>query len=187
MPDTTERLLTVEEFLENYPPPGDIRRWQLIDGRPVPMNPAFRRHRVLALFLCEALNRRLTLPCLAETEACIRPLRSRKPSAYYLADAATSCAPVERGIDTPDPVVIAEWLSEDEGEDRKAKLQDYRELPTVQAYLIFEQHRWRVEVHQRWADGTWPSDPEIIQGRDAVLELAAHGGLSIPLSEIYRI
>jgi len=151
------------------------------------MNPVMRRHRVLAGLFRDALNRRLVLPCLAEQEACIRPLRPRKPDSHYLADVATSCAPVGPGTDTPDPVIVAEWLSKNEGEDRKRKLDDYRALPSVMAYLLFEQDRPRVEVHQRIADGSWPATPQIVEGKDAVLNLSAHGGLSIPLGEIYVI
>jgi Uma2 family endonuclease len=187
MPDTaTDRLLTVEEFLAHYPPPSDQRRWQLIHGRPVPMNPTMRRHRFLAGFFRDALNARLTPPCAAETEACIRPLVPRKPHSYWLADVATSCVPVGPGTDTPDPVLIAEFVSDNEGEDRKAKLQDYRELPTVQAYLLFDQEP-RVEIHQRRADGFWPAAPEVVQGIDGVLVLRCHGGLTIPLREIYQV
>src|SRR5918995_6211274 len=146
MPDTAaEKLLTVAEFLDRYPPPGSNQRWQLIDGRPVAMAPTTRRHRHLARPLvsalnrrltppCEAeqeacirplrprkpdslvsaLNRRLTPPCEAEQEACIRPLRPRKPDSYYLADVATSCVPLDDGTDTPDPVIVAEFLSSDD-------------------------------------------------------------------------
>lgn len=186
MPDTADRLLTIEEFLAHYPPPGDQRRWQLIHGRPVPMSPSLRRHRFLAAYLRDALMARMTAPCVAETEACIRPLVRRKPGSYWSADVATSCVPVGPGTDTPDPVLIAEFVSDNQGEDRKAKLDDYRTLPSVQAYLLFGKTP-RVEVHERRPDGSWPDRPEIVEGMDAVLELRCHGGLSVPLAEIYRV
>src|SRR3954462_10376698 len=57
MPDTAaEKLLTVAEFLDRYPPPGSNQRWQLIDGRPVAMAPPTRRDRHLARRLVSALN-----------------------------------------------------------------------------------------------------------------------------------
>jgi len=188
MPDTAaERLLTVQEFLDNYPPRGDERRWQLLAGRPVAMAPTSRKHRLLAGSLRDALNGRLKRPCRAEQEACIRPLRPRKPAGYYLADVATSCAPLGRGTDTPDPVVVAEFLSSNEDKDRGEKLDDYRELPSVACVLLFNQDSPRVEVHQRNADGSWPGRPEVVEGMDGQLILAAHNGLSIPLKEIYDL
>ena len=188
MPDTAaEKLLTVAEFLDRYPPPGSNQRWQLIDGRPVAMAPTTRRHRHLARRLVSALNRRLTPPCEAEQEACIRPLRPRKPDSYYLADVATSCVPLDDGTDTPDPVIVAEFLSSDDRKDRGTKLDDYRELPTVMAVLLFDQKLPRVEIHQRRADGSWPAQPVIAQGMDALMVLVAHNGLEIPLREIYQL
>ena len=186
MPDTSERLLTIEEFIANYPPPGDPRRWQLVHGRAVPMNPTMRRHRVRQLAFRDALKSRLSPPCITELDACIRPLVRRKPNSYWSADVATSCAPVGDGTDTPDPVLLAEFVSNNPGEDRKAKLSDYRDLPTVEVYLLFDQLP-RVEVHERQADGSWPDKPRIVERMDGVIDLRCHGGLSIPLSEIYVV
>lgn len=188
MPDTAaERLWTVQEFLDRYPPPGDSRSWELINGRPTAMAPTSRAHRNIAGNFKEALNARLVRPCKAEQEACIRPLRPKKPDGYYAADVATSCARIGRGTDTPDPVIVAEVLSTDDALDRGDKLTDYRELPTVMAYLLFDQKAPRVEVHQRRSNGAWNDRdyPEIVEGMDALLILSCHGGLSIPMYEVY--
>jgi len=94
---------------------------------------------------------RLAPPCEAEQEACIRPLRPRKPDSYYLADIATSCVPLDDGTDTPDPVIVAEFLSSDDRKDRGAKLDDYRDLPTVMAVLLFDQKRFPASMRlQPW-------------------------------------
>src|SRR3954454_24853991 len=188
MPDTAaEKLLTVAEFLGRYPPPGSNRRWQLIDGRPVAMAPTTRRHRHLARRLVSALNRRLSPPCEAEQEACIRPLHRRKADSYYLADVATSCVPLGDGTYTPAPVIVAALLSADDRKDRGAKLDDYRELPPVMAVLLFDQKLPRVEIHERQSDGSWPDQPVIAEGMDVLLVLSAHNGLQIPLPEIYQL
>ena len=39
--------------------------------------------------------------------------------------------------------------------DRREKLDRYRALPTLRAYLVVDQHRRRVTRHWREADGAW--------------------------------
>ena len=135
-PGETMPPIGVEDFQERYPPPGDPRRWQLLDGRPVPMALIPRRRRILTGRLVCAPNSRLTGSCRAEHGARIRLLRPNRPDGYYVADVATSCAPVGCGPDTPAPVVVAEWLPEIGEIDPREKLADYQDLPSVQGLPV---------------------------------------------------
>ncbi len=67
--------------------------------------------------------------------------------------------------------------------DRREKLLFYLQMPSVQEYVIVEQHKMSVEVHRRQPNGGWityfftePSDVVELQSVD----------LSFPLPEIYR-
>jgi Uma2 family endonuclease len=81
------------------------------------------------------------------------------------------------------PTVVIEVLSEStEAYDRGAKFAHYRQLATLQEYVLIAQDRCLVEHYMRQEDGSWVlrayDDPQ------AVLELLAIGCV-LPLAEIY--
>jgi Uma2 family endonuclease len=84
------------------------------------------------------------------------------------------------------PILIAEVLSPSTaGTDFTAKLQEYTAIASVQTYLICSQDEPRAWVWSRQADGTWPTLPTELVGRDGAIPL---GGLGIDLtmSAIFR-
>jgi Uma2 family endonuclease len=77
-------------------------------------------------------------------------------------DAAVFCGPIEydpedRAKTTAiNPVVLFEVLSESiEGYDRGRKAENYRTIPSLQAYVLLSQHDTHAEVYERGEDGTW--------------------------------
>jgi Uma2 family endonuclease len=83
------------------------------------------------------------------------------------------------------PILIVEVLSAgtlhtDFGEKR----QEYLGLPTLDTYLIGSPDEPRVWIWQR-TDGTFPSEPEIVEGTDKQIVLPALD-LQIAVGEIYR-
>ena len=66
----------------------------------------------------------------------------------------------------------ADWLSPDE----------YRHIPTVEAYVLVEQERMAATILRRTEPG-WQSD--VIEGRGSILKLPGIG-LEIPLERIYE-
>lgn len=183
MAEAARAKMTVEEFLRWNS--GDDRRYELVDGEIVAMNPPAAAHRILAAKLArrigEALDRRP--PCRVEVEAGLRV-----PSAsfsYYSADLAVTCAPHRRGQqDVESPILIVEVLSPGtEAFDRKTKLPDYRAIPSVQEIAFVDSETAYAEVHRRTEDGRWLV--EIARGREGRLRLASID-LELSLAGLYE-
>lgn len=82
------------------------------------------------------------------------------------------------------PKVLFEIFSDStERYDRITKSNHYREVESLQEYVLVSQKEPRIEVYQRLTDGDW-SHREIL-GLTESLTLDSLG-ISIPLSEIYQ-
>lgn len=87
---------------------------------------------------------------------------------------------------TAAPVLIAEVLSPSSvALDLTTKTREYTSLASLRVYLVASQDEPRIWVWRRGADGTFPLDPDAIEGRDAMLALPEFG-IDVPLAEIYR-
>ena len=77
------------------------------------------------------------------------------------------------------PRVLIEVLS---SSTRVGKFAHYRQIPSLEEYVLVEQDSFGIDRHRRRADGEW----ELTQflGEDAVLELASVT-VSVPLRQIY--
>lgn len=105
-------------------------------------------------------------------------------------DAAVFCGPMEydpedRFKDTAtNPVVVFEVLSAStEAYDRGRKAENYRSIPSVQAYVLLSQDDAHVEAYERQSDGTWKLSEW--HGLEASLHVACIE-TSIPLQELYE-
>ena len=82
------------------------------------------------------------------------------------------------------PRAIAEVLSPStEAYDRGEKFTQYRQIPTLQEYVLVSQNRPLVERHVRQPDGSWLMTE--FAGLEQVLEFASVPA-RVPLAEIYR-
>jgi Uma2 family endonuclease len=104
-------------------------------------------------------------------------------------DAAVFCSPIEYdpedGTKTTaiNPAVLFEVLSETtEGYDRGKKAENYRTIPSLQAYVLLSQHDPHAEVDERSDDGTWKLAEW--HGLDASLHIACID-TTIKLAELY--
>jgi Uma2 family endonuclease len=80
------------------------------------------------------------------------------------------------------PTLVVEILSPStEAIDRREKFLNYRQIETVQEYVLIAQKSLEVTVFRRSA--SW--SPVIVRSREGVAELQSIG-LSLPLTEIYR-
>jgi Uma2 family endonuclease len=106
---------------------------------------------------------------------------------YYYPDVAVVCAPIaELDVVVRDPCVVIEVTSPSTARiDRGEKLDAYRRVPTVLAYLVVDHQRRRVARHWRdTPDREWLH--EEIAG-DAQLPVAVPClDVSLTLDEIYR-
>jgi Uma2 family endonuclease len=67
--------------------------------------------------------------------------------------------------------------------DRREKLLAYRNIPTLGAYLIVDQERWRVERHFRDDNGVWQRAGPVEDGR---IPVPCPPGAELTLEGIYE-
>lgn len=85
-------------------------------------------------------------------------VRVEAANCYYYPDVVVTCDPRDRDQTTAKqhPCLVVEVLSEaTEGFDRGDKFADYRQLPSLQEYVLISQTRQRVDVFRRDAAGAW--------------------------------
>jgi Uma2 family endonuclease len=106
-------------------------------------------------------------------------------SVYYYPDVLVSC---EENPEDPhfrnQPILIIEVTSPSTSHiDRREKLLFYQQMPSVQEYVVVDQHKMNVEVHRRQSNGGWITyyfyeDSDVVTLTSVDLE--------IPLPDIYR-
>ncbi|MEK0083640.1 Uma2 family endonuclease [Benzoatithermus flavus] len=176
MEQPAPRGMTVAEFFAWDD--GTDTRYELVHGAPVAMNPPLRRHVVITMNLVRALDARLRPPCRAYAGGGVA--RSDDDDEYRIPDVLVSCVGSgERTFD--EPRLVAEVLSSStEKEDRTAKLDFYRSLPSVEIILLIWQDARRVEAHTRHGE-VWEVRSAIGSGAVPLESFDT----SLPLDEIY--
>ncbi len=81
----------------------------------------------------------------------------------FLPDLTVVCGAPEEAAGRPggvtNPAIVFEVLSPStQAHDRTTKLEAYRRLPSLEAYVILQQEGARAEVYTRGADGSWTSE-----------------------------
>jgi len=183
MADPALQRLTVDGFFD-WCARNDDTRWELIDGCPVAMVPASRRHMRVVSKLVRHIDQALDdkWPCASETGAGIVP--PDRNNTFYEADLAVTCDPTDVGerCITPNPILIVEALSPStKTKDFEKKLPDYKTIPSVREILLIDSTRMYADVYRRSGDD-WDRIP--LSDPDARLRLESVG-LDIPLGEVY--
>ena len=103
---------------------------------------------------------------------------------YYYPDVLVACDPTDNArFFRERPTVLIEVLStETERTDRREKALAYRQIPTVEAYVLVEQERMAATILRRTEPG-WQS--HVIEGPGSILKLPGIG-VEIPLERIYE-
>jgi Uma2 family endonuclease len=104
---------------------------------------------------------------------------------YYYPDVAVVCGRLDdQAIFADDPCVIVEVTSPSTARvDRSEKLDAYRQIAALRAYLIVDHRRRRVERHWRDApDASWQRTEVIADGHVPIPCL----DVEVSLDEIYR-
>lgn len=175
MEQPAQHLMTVAEFV--HWDDGTETRYELENGRPVAMNPPSARHVVMAMNLARTLDARLPPRCRSFVAGGLA--RSNDDDEYRIPDVLVTCAPPGRYY-FEQPRLAAEILSPStEREDRTAKLDFYKSLPSVEVVLLVWQEVRRVELHSRRGE-VW--EVRTIIGGE--VPLAAFGA-AIPVEELY--
>jgi Uma2 family endonuclease len=102
-------------------------------------------------------------------------------------DVTVICGAIETDRDDPqaatNPTLIVEVLSDrTEAYDRGEKFEHYRQIPTLEAYLLVSHRERRMELRRRAADGSWTAQGA---GRGDTLTLEPLG-IELHVDEIYE-
>lgn len=102
---------------------------------------------------------------------------------YYYPDVTVTCRPVaDADVVLRDPCLVVEVTSPSTARvDRREKLDAYRRLPSLRAYLVIDHRRRRVERHGRGADDEWLHETFVGEGSVVVPCL----DVTLTLDEIY--
>jgi Uma2 family endonuclease len=185
MPVTTERLYTVEEYLE-LDRASEIPH-EYLQGRIVAMADPSRPHNLLVTSIGASLHGQLRgRPC----EVYLSRMRLQIPSAdvFTYPDVTVVCEEPELADEYQDtllnPKVLIEVLSPSTSDyDHGRKFAYYRQLASLVEYLLVAQEEVRVEHYTRQSDGSWrleeTDDPA------AVIVLPAIGCV-LSLVEVYE-
>jgi Uma2 family endonuclease len=122
-------------------------------------------------------------PCEAMASDIKVRIRTNTAEFYYYPDVTVDCSNgANSALFAEQPRVIFEVLSpETERIDRGEKLRNYQSLPSLDAYVLVDQHRLGVIVYRR-EDGGWTR--EALTAAADVLSLSTLG-CALPLPAIY--
>lgn len=144
-------------------------------------------HSSVAVNVTAALNTALaTRPCRVFNSD--MRLQVERAGLYTYPDVMVICGKIElakrRNDTVVNPLLIIEVLSESTHDyDRGPKFNFYKQIPTLQEYVVIESENPRVEYYRRSADDQWLV--EMIDDIGATLKLASVA-CEIALREIYR-
>lgn len=181
MSQTALRPMTADAFLAWDLDQPDARH-ELIDGRPVAMTGARRRHDRLVVNGLRELSGRLGGGC----EAFTADIAVRIPNGNVRRpDLGVACGPQEDELTyARAPRLVAEVLSAStRAFDLARKLEEYRGIASLEYVLLVDPDAPEVILWSRDAARGW--EHRVIAGTAAVVDLPALG-LVLPLAELYR-
>ena len=157
---------------------------EYLDGVMYAMSGASPNHNLIVGNLGWTLRNRLSKECRAYPSD--MKVRIPNPSGFFYPDVSVVCGKPELADDQRDvllnPLIIFEVLSDSTaGYDRGRKFGAYRNIDSLQEYVLVAQDAYAVEHFRREGDH-WIFTA--IQGRDASLRLDSLA-VDVPLSEIY--
>lgn len=182
MSQTAFRRMTPDEFLQWDLDQPDARH-ELIDGVPVAMTGAQRRHdRVVMNGIRELSSRLRRGPCLpftADVAVRISNGNVRRP------DIGVDCGPVDdTATYAATPRLLVEVLSPSTRPlDQARKLEEYKSIGSVEHILLVEQSAPEVILWSRDVSRSWSY--EIPEGLDAIVDLPALG-IALQLADLYE-
>lgn len=180
MSDEAARRMTTDEFLEWHL--RQEQRYEFVDGVPVAMAGARRRHDQVVVNALTLVGGRLRAgdcyPFTADTAIRIPNGNIRYP------DLGVDCGQFRDNETWADaPVLVVEVLSESNRVfDFARKLEEYKRVPSLRHIVFVDQDDPEVIHWRRVPGGQW--EDETLQGLDAVVSLPDLD-LSLPLAVLY--
>ncbi|OAI20810.1 hypothetical protein A1359_20490 [Methylomonas lenta] len=182
MQTATQHHLTAAEFLAWEETQSE--KHEFIAGEVFAMTGAWREHVVVSLNIAAALKQRLRgTPCQAYMADL--KLRVEAADAFFYPDVLVSCHPEDNKAlqFISHPALIVEVLSDSTAAyDRGDKFAAYRQLESLQEYVIVDIDSRRLECFRRTSDNEWLLHDYV---GDVDCDLTSLG-LRLPLAEIFE-
>jgi Uma2 family endonuclease len=157
-------------------------RYEFDGHRIVAMTGGTLNHATITENAIMALRARLKSPCRAFASN----VKALTATSVRYPDVVVTCSPVDGFSDTvPNPVVVFEVLSPSTAvTDRLVKNEEYRNIASIQRYIMLEQSKVGATVFARVGEvrETWIGT--VMLG-DATIEMPEIG-VAVPLAECYR-
>lgn len=187
-----KRVYTIDEYLKLEK--SSEQRHEFIDGQIIYLSEILARaggsewHSLIATNIAGELRNRLKGSSCRVYGSDFR-IRIPRKSFFAFPDVSIICGKTELDPDSragqtaTNPKVIVEVLSPStEGYDRGTKFARYRELASLEEYVLVSQDTPRIEVFLRRGEGSWQFTP--FAGVDAVAHLQSVK-IDLPLAEAY--
>jgi Uma2 family endonuclease len=178
------RYLTVEEYLNLD---GGLIRYEYVAGQIFALASPLNRHEMIATNLVGHFHNQLRgSPCRAWSSNAKVRLQVNREDIFYMPDVMIACGPFTDALQNEryltNPCVIAEVLSAStEGIDRREKALNYRQIPSLEEYLLVAQRSMEVTFFRRsenWRPQVLSAPHEVFESRAVEVNMA--------LSDIYE-
>jgi len=174
-------FMTLEEYLE-FEETSSLLRHEFINGVLFAMNGATMIHHDIVSNLMRAMVSHVKRPCRVFSSGPKVVIRLKSKKISYYPDVLVDCRPHTRDrLYVRNPKLIVEVLSPSTQHiDRCEKLENYRQIDSVEEYVIVAQDVKQVIVYsraERW-------NPRVYGVLDAAVDFRSIG-LTMPMSELY--
>lgn len=178
-------IFTVEEYLE-LEKTSEIRH-EYLGGQVFAMSGGSKEHNLIAGNIYSRFRSHLRggscSVFMADMKVNIKPISQNK-NIYYYPDVVVTCDSDDQDRYSLNyPCLIIEVLSPStEITDRREKLINYRDLESLQEYVLVSQYEVKVEIYRKDNQGNWSMQ---ILGKEDELRLDSIN-LTITMTEIYE-
>lgn len=91
-----------------------------------------------------------------------------------------------KALSTDRPIFLGEVLSPSSEEiNLEEKREEYTAIPSLRTYVVFSQDEARAWVFSMYANGAWPTQPRVVEGREGAIPLVGLG-ISLSMAAVYR-
>jgi Uma2 family endonuclease len=162
-----------------------LSKSEYIDGWIRAMTGASLRHNVVAGNCFLSLGNQLKgSPCRPYNSDTKLRIDQGKSKRYYYPDVQVVCRSNEpTSVFQDQPVLIIEVLSPStRNYDLNEKLEAYLQIPSLECYIVLEQHQPIATVFRKTNDGF---SRQLVQGTDSIIDLPFFNG-SLSLADVYE-
>ncbi len=180
---TNELSVSVEEYLASEE--CSRIRHEYVDGRLFAMTGSTLKHNILAGNLHSILHTRVKGgPCRVFMEGA--KVRVEATNSFYYPDVMVTCSGFsDKAVYTDQPVLLVEVLSPSTSKiDRREKLIAYKQIPSLNEYLIVHQRKRCVEIYRRDGNGDW-NICQLATGKTFEISSVPGGPIEVSMQDLY--